>query len=304
MYVRRCWTAVMMLASVACSGPSDQEAPEPPRTWNEVQGVDARVLSIEGFSGPESVRYDPDQDVWFVGNFNGGGDDRDGNGFVSRVSAETGDIESLSFAARGGEHPLHAPRGMFITGDTLWVADIDGVHGFHRVSGAAVAFIDLSGFEPGFLNDIAGGGDGALYVTDTGRSRVYRVRGRTATIALDEPGLGGPNGITWDPARNRLILVPWQEGFRMHVWFGDEAPEAFGPRDTPGQLDGVEPIDRRLLVASQSDSSLQLVDAGGSRLVIRTGGRPADIGVDTRRRRVAVPFIALNRVDIWQLPEE
>jgi hypothetical protein len=33
-------------------------------------------------------------------------------------------------------------------------------------------------------------------------------------------------------------------------------------------------------------------------------GRPADIGVDTRRGRVAVPYIALNRVDIWALPRD
>jgi hypothetical protein len=30
-------------------------------------------------------------------------------------------------------------------------------------------------------------------------------------------------------------------------------------------------------------------------------GRPADIGIDTRRQRVAVPYVALNRVDIWSL---
>jgi hypothetical protein len=30
-------------------------------------------------------------------------------------------------------------------------------------------------------------------------------------------------------------------------------------------------------------------------------GRPADIGIDTRRGHVAVPYIALNRVDVWSL---
>ena len=58
----------------------------------------------------------------------------------------------------------------------------------------------------------------------------------------------------------------------------------------------------RVLVASQADSSLHLFETGRGRAVIRTGGRPADIGIDTRRRRVAVPFIALNRVEIWALP--
>ena len=92
------------------------------------QGPADRIAVWEGFSGPESGRYDPAQDVWFVGNFNGEGGARDANGFVSRISAETGEIEALRFAEGSAAYPPHAPRGMFITGDTLWVADIDGVH--------------------------------------------------------------------------------------------------------------------------------------------------------------------------------
>jgi hypothetical protein len=38
--------------------------------------------------------------------------------------------------------------------------------------------------------------------------------------------------------------------------------------------------------------------------VVRTAGPPADIGVDTRRDRVAVPFIALGSVEIWAVPRQ
>lgn len=279
-------------AGAAASGPS----------WDVIQDTTHRVRSVTGFSGPEAVRYDPDQDVWFVSNFNGDGGERDANGFISRVSAADGTVETLQFAQGTETHPLHAPRGMFITGDTLWVADVDGVHGFDRRSGGQVAFIDLSGFEPGFLNDVAAGPDGVLYVTDTGTSTVYRVAGREASVALTDSLLANPNGITWDGARGNFVLVPWNPGGRVNLWRPDGATTPFGPTTTPGRLDGVEPIDRRLLVASQTDSSLVLMDAGTSTPVIRVGGRPADIGVDTRRRQVAVPFIALDRVDIWQLP--
>ncbi len=299
--------ALSALALVACgeaaeeSRPAGQEvAPAAPEIV--VQSPEERVAVLEGFSGPESVRYDPAQDVWFVGNFNGEGGERDGNGFVSRVSAETGTIEDLRFAEGTGEHPLHAPRGMFIVADTLWVADIDGVHGFDRRSGVQLGFVDLTAFEPGFLNDIAQADDGALYVTDTGRSAVYRIVGRTSTEALAGEELGNPNGITWDPAQGRLVIVPWEPGHRIHVWRPEDSPQGFGPSQTPGRLDGVEPFERRLLIASQSDSTVHFLDAGGSYVAIRTAGRPADIGVDTRRRRVAVPYIALDRVDIWDLP--
>ncbi|HSM60240.1 MAG TPA: SMP-30/gluconolactonase/LRE family protein [Longimicrobiales bacterium] len=294
----------LALALVACGGDEQgwTETGPAPENWLTVQDADATVMRIEGFSGPESVRYDPDQDVWFVGNFHGAGGERDANGFVSRVSAGSGAVQALRFARGTPEHPLHAARGMFLTGDTLWVTDIDGVHGFDRRDGRQHAFVDLSGFEPGFLNDIAQGPDGALYVTDTGRSAVYRVDGRQATEALVDESLGGPNGITWDPARSQFVLVPWQAPHRIHLWTVGSEPQGFGPSRTPGGLDGVEAIDRRILFASQSDSALHLLDAGGTRVVIHTSGAPADIGLDTRRRRVAVPYVALNRVDVWQLP--
>jgi hypothetical protein len=296
---------LLLTASGACSGGNDdtdsgaaQEAAGP--SWETVQTLADRVAVVEGLSGPEAVRYAPDQDVWFIGNMNGG--EADGDGFITRVSAGTSEVEALQFAVGTDEFPLHAPRGMFLTGDTLWVADMYGVHGFHRGDGRQLRFIDLTAFEPGFLNDIAQGPDGALYVTDTGRSVVYRLGEGGASIAAEGTHLGGPNGITWDGAHGGLVLVPWEPDHRVHLWRIDSAPEGFGPESTPGRLDGVEPLDGRLLLASQSDSALHLMDAEGSRRVIRTDARPADIGVDTRRRRVAVPYISLNRVDIWQLP--
>ena len=73
------------------------------------------------------------------------------------------------------------------------------------------------------------------------------------------------------------------------------------------RMDGVELLDQTLLVATQSDSSLYVIapDPTGTpagRRHLRLPGRPADIGLDRRRRRVAIPYIALDRVDIWQLP--
>ena len=67
---------------------------------------------------------------------------------------------------------------------------------------------------------------------------------------------------------------------------------------------GLGPLTNRgsgVLIASQTDSSLWVVEAAGPRRVVRTRGRPADIGYDARRGLVAVPYIALNRVDVWRV---
>ncbi len=261
------------------------------------------LATREGFSGPEAVRYDPDQDVYFVGNFNGSGSALDNNGFISRMSPE-GEIANLRFIAGGaGGVTLHAPRGMTIVGDTLWAADVDAVRGFDRRTGAPLATIDFSKDSVGFLNDVAAGADGARYITDTGRNRIYRVSGGSHSIAADNNRLGSPNGITWDSGNQRFVVVPYGGGHSIFGWQpGGTQLDKIG---TSGgaKFDGVEILSGdRILVASQADSSLHIFSQGTGRPVIRTTGAPADIAVDTKRNRVAVPYISLDRVDIWQLP--
>lgn len=284
----------------------ERAATPPPETvmpgWDAVQDSTHRVASVTGFAGPEAVRYDPEQDVFFVSNFNGGGNERDANGFISRVSPE-GDVLDLRFMVGTDAHPLHAPRGMFITGDTLWAADADGLHGFDRHSGAHLAFVDFTGFAPGFLNDVTAGPDGALYVTDTGARRVYRRAGARVEVVLEDTTLA-PNGITWDAASGRMLLAPWGGDQLFRAWQPGTDSLGVAGTGTGGNYDGIEVVAGRVLVASQTDSSLHVLEDGTSRPVIRTPGRPADIGIDTQQMRVAVPYVALNRVDIWQLPRE
>jgi hypothetical protein len=264
------------------------------------------VAVVEGLRGPESVRYDADQDVYFVGNWDGSPEAADNNGFISRLRPD-GSMETMRFVAGGtGGVTLHAPRGMTITGDTLWAVDLDAVRGFDRRTGAPLATVPFSGIDVGFLNDIAPGPDGALYVTDTGKQRIYRVGGgaaRRVVVAVADSALGGPNGITWDASAGRFVVVPFGGAHDIRAWRpGTTRLESMG-KSSGASYDGVERLtDGRVLVASQADSSLHLFVDGRGRQAIRLGGEPADIAVDTRRNRVAVPFVGRNRVEIWDIP--
>ncbi|MEX2602051.1 MAG: hypothetical protein WD355_10405 [Balneolaceae bacterium] len=286
---------------ISCSQENQTESSE--LTWQSVQDPSSRIHTITGFSGPEAVRYDPDQDLYFVSNFSGGGNDRDANGFISKVTTD-GEIDDLEFITGTETHPLHAPRGMYITGDTLWAADVDGVHGFHTVSGEQVRFIDFTPFEPGFLNDIAADVDGNLYVTDTGASRLYQVAGSNITIVADSLP-HAPNGITVAPSGNLLVLAPWGGEMEFYAWNpADASLDLFDLAAGGGNFDGIEFYEGRMLAASQIDSSLHAIQDGTDSILITMPGRPADIGLDTNRNQVAVPYIARNAVDIWQLPVE
>jgi hypothetical protein len=69
-----------------------------------------------------------------------------------------------------------------------------------------------------------------------------------------------------------------------------------------GGFDGIERVGEGIVTASQTDSSLHLLRGGSERVFIRLPGAPADIGIDTRRGRVAVPLMDRNEVEIWALP--
>jgi DNA-binding beta-propeller fold protein YncE len=305
--------AIAALTLAACG--RDTRAPAADTTSMSGTPTDSAATSsgsatLAGFQGPESVKYDPDLDVWYVSNVNGTPFDKDGNGYISRLKGD-GTLDSLKFIAGGTAGvTLNGPKGMALQGDTLWVADIDAVRAFDRRTGKPLASIDLKG-KAKFLNDAAVGPDGAIYITDsgfeaegfkhTGPDRVFRVAGGKATIALESDSLAGPNGITWDGAHKRFIIVPFA-GAEVRAWTPGEKTTV-GLGTTKGQLDGVEVLDStRLLITSWTDSSLFVFDKGTATLLFGGLPSPADIGVDTKRNRVAIPELMENRVEFRTLP--
>jgi sugar lactone lactonase YvrE len=165
------------------------------------------------------------------------------------------------------------------------------------------------------LNDIAVGPDGTLHVTDTGiimspkgvihtgPDRVFVV-GPNAAISVAAEGnqLGLPNGITWDPVGKRWIVVSFFE-FNGQVMVnpqGSAKPQLI--RTGKGKLDGVEVLsDGAILFSSWADSSIHLLANGRDRQIIREVPVAADIGIDTKRNRLAIPLSMLGRVQLWSL---
>ena len=257
--------------------------------------------TVGGLEAPEAARFDPELGVYFVANINGDPLGKDGNGYISRITRD-GQVDSLKFIAGGrGGARLNAPKGMAIAGDTLWVADIDAARAFDKRSGKPITTVSLAN-EAKFLNDAAVGPDGAIYFTDTGTNRVFRVADGKATIALEFKGLQGPNGITWDSAASKFVIVPFQ-GKSIHRWApGDSVPTVVA--EGPGQMDGIEALgEGRFIVSTWADSSLFILE--GDKITRLVGGLPsaADIGFDAETGRVAVPLLLENRVEFVDLKQ-
>jgi sugar lactone lactonase YvrE len=205
---------------------------------------------------------------------------------------------------------------MAIVGDTLWVADIDALRGFHRRTGRPVATVDLAPMGAVFLNDVARGRGDTLYVTDSGirfdangtmshpgPDRVFAVHARTATVAVEGTILSAPNGATWDSAGARLLVAPFSGPTVLGWTPGGRAPNPRRLAAGPGSFDGIARLaDGRVLVTSWADSSVYAMQGDSVMTRLITGVEaPADLGVDATRGRVLVPLFNQNRVVVYDL---
>lgn len=289
-------TTILLFSLLILGCEPRENAPE--LDLDTVQDSTNIAYTITGLDGPEAVRFDPDQDVYFISNFTGGGNDQDSTGFITKADAE-GNILELKFMTGTNDAPLHAPRGMFIVNETLWAADVLGLHGFDKDSGEQTNFIDFTDFEIGFLNDVSADENGILYVTDTGTSAVYKVENETAELFLEDLP-NAPNGITLNPNTGDLLLAPWGGDQTFYAFNSAGELSEFANLEG-GYFDGIEFVGAALFSASQQDSSIRIFNENAEQILIKTTGRPADIGINTKLNHIAVPYIALDKVDIWDL---
>lgn len=305
---------ITLLAAAACrqetqtaTGTDGTEAPAaPPATAaTTTTGAPETVLS-EGFSTPESVLYDSAQDVYFVANINGSPLGKDDNGYISRVEAASLKVDAKWIDGARPEVELHAPKGMAIVGDELWVSDITVVRRFDRNSGAPKGSIAVPGAT--FLNDLASDG-AAVYVSDTamkmegenfvptGTDAVWEITGGAPKKHASGAGLNRPNGLAI--AGGKL----WMVTFGGNEVIVDPAKKEKVIQTPKGGLDGIVALpDGSFAVSSWDGKAIYRIAPDGTvSTAIENLNAPADLGYDTRRNRILVPLFMDNKVVIRDL---
>lgn len=198
-----------------------------------------KIWEAPGFKNPESVIYDAKRKVLYVSNVNGNPPEKDGNGFISRVSPDGKLLDAEWIKG------LDAPKGLAISRDRLYVTDID-----------ALVEIDLNRgvihkkypAQAKFLNDAAVDNQGRVYVSDMLDDAIYRLADGKFDLWLKDSKLESPNGLYAE--RGRLVMGAWgvmTEGFSTQVpghlktiSLRDKKIESLGSGAPVGNLDGVE----------------------------------------------------------------
>ena len=253
-----------------------------------------------------SVMSDPAADVYLVSNLAGGPFGGEKKGFISRIRPD-GTAERLEWIRGGaGGAELDAPKGMAIAGDVLWVADLKVVRKFERTTGKPLGKVVIEG--AAFLNDLAAGPDGIIYVSDSGFAADFSSTGAEAIHAIAPDGtvktlargglLAAPNGLLATP--EGLLAVTWNDGKLLRIAKDGAASEI---AKLPGaKLDGIASArDGALLISSWDGACVYAVKPPATATAAAKDLRsPADIGVDEKRDRLLVPLFEDGKVLILE----
>jgi sugar lactone lactonase YvrE len=306
---------VLTLSAVAATLLAACTSNEQPQTQvadsTTVASAPSKLGEVAGLKTPEGALFDAVRNVWYLSSINGVPNEADNNGYITRVSADFATVDTMFIAGGTNGVTLDAPKGMALLGDTLWVADITNVRAFDVNTGAPIATVAVDGAQ--FLNDITVGALGTLYISDTGirfgadgmthpgPDRLFQLTGRTVNEAVRFEGAPGPNGVLFNEATGRVLVVPFATG-TIYEWTpGSSTVDSIATG--PGSYDGaVRLASGRVLVSSWADSTVHELANGALTPLIRGVPSPAEMGVNERDGVIAIPLFEAGRVEFWKIP--
>lgn len=157
------------------------------------------------YDAPDQVIWHAPSKTWFVSNLGGGISlEKDNNGWITRTDAKGTIIETFWI---GIEEGMHAPSGMTITDDFLYVVDRDGVYEIDIKNKKVATFFPIPTGK--FLNDIVRSSNGDLYVSDFFGDRIYKISYITKKVEvwLETKRLEAPDGLYMN--NDELIVASW-----------------------------------------------------------------------------------------------
>lgn len=293
--------AAISLSTLSGIGPGSPtlaraQAPAPPSG-----PLATPVWTLEtDIASPESVYLDLPSQSLFVSNINGGAGERDGNGYISRLTLD-GKPVAVKWVTG-----LNAPKGMRAAGRTLWVTDIDEVVGIDIAKGTVSTRVKIEGAV--FLNDLAAAPDGTVYASDSTANKIFMVKDGLASVFAEGASAEVPNGLLVDG--DRLLVGSMRQGADPksepgHLFALNRATKAktVVSSATIGTIDGVESDGRggHLVTNVMGGRILQVTAKGEVRPVIAVEPFAADLAYDPARRLVIIPHLNRNKVAAYDV---
>ncbi len=260
----------------------------------------------EGVNAPESAYLDAGSGFLFVSQIGlrpgGSPMDKNGGGFISKLTP-TGKVIAAQWVTG-----LNSPKGLRSHAGTLWVSAVDEVVAIDIATGTVKSRIPVAGAK--FLNDVATGSDGTVYVSDMLTSKIHSIKdGKVSTFAQGEQ-VEYPNGLLVEG--DSLVVAAWGKPeadfstkvpghlYRLSLLTG--AKTLITPHPT-GNLDGLESDGRGGYIVSDwvAGKILHIAANGDTRLLKQMKQGTADIAYLPASRTLIVPHMLENRVQAYDL---
>jgi sugar lactone lactonase YvrE len=298
---------MMLSLAAACAAVASAHA-QVPATPPPTPAAAVPVWTVtEGMDSPESAYFDPVSGFIFVSQIGGQAAARDGNGRISKLTAD-GQVVDANWVKAG----LNAPKGLRAFRGTLWTADLDEVVGIEISSGRITSRVKVDiGGEGKFFNDLDVGPDGTIYTSDSFGNRIYAIKDGQATVFFEGDAILLPNGVLVDGSR--LIVAsdgrPGRGGggtpARL-VAIDMKTKQLTQINTAPiGTPDGVEKDGHGGFILSDVAGGrlLQITPTGDVKVLRQVAASSADISLIADKGLVIVPHLNLNRVSAYKVDE-
>ena len=246
---------------------------------------------------PESILYDESRDILYVSNINGKPTEKNGQGFISKVSLD-GKIEVLKWVTG-----LNAPKGSAIYGNKLYVSDIDQLVELDLKTGKILNRYPAAGAK--FLNDVATDAMGNVYVTDMSpeNSVIYRLSEGNLMVWMKGAPIRNPNGLYME--EKRLMIGNSGDGSLMAISLADKDISTIA-RVGSG-IDGLRSDGKGNYFISDWKGKTSVVTASGQVIVLldTTASKinSADLEYVQSKKLLLIPTFFDNRVVAYKVDE-
>ena len=243
----------------------------------------------------ESVNWDAKRGVLYVSCINGKPTGKDGNGFIAKLKAD-GTILDKNWVTG-----LDAPKGAAIVGATLYVTNIDELVAIDIHTATIIGRYPAEGAT--FLNDVAAGPDGAVYVSEYADiSAVYRFDGKKMALWFQDERVPRPNGLA--ALADGLLVGSGANGTIVKVAYGDKAVTEVVK--SPNGVDGLIPVGGGFVTSDWSGHTLFVTADTATMLLDTTADKinAADLGFIPGSSLILVPTFFDNRVVAYRLINE
>ena len=284
-----------LISSVAFADAIFDKQVAPPKAralWAVTQDIDT----------PESVYYDAGTDIFYVSNVAGAPDQKDGKGWISKITVSKEGKATNTKWVEG----LDAPKGMRVHNGTLWVSNITSLVGIDLKDGKKTE-IPIEGAK--FLNDVAVAPDGRVFVSDTLSSSIYVVKDGKAEIFMQGKELESPNGLVVDG--NKLLVAAWglttdfstKTPGRMYSLDLKTKKKTLITKKPTANMDGLEVEgDGNYLVSDWAKGTVFRISKKGTVTLLLDGFKgAADIAYVPSKSLLVVPRMGENQISAFEL---